>query len=821
MSASKLYKFVSSIRYLGIIFFFLCLLVIPVQGAEEKKTQDSSPAETEKMEKEKTLITFIKYASELSYRFVELKNEIDDTKSLSLYDEKFPKITQEIAILSPQIRTLKSDKNLNREQLQSFESQISNAEYRLKKISAPLVDFIDKLSGLINIWAAEKKELASWREKATHDESLKLIKKDIENSAKKVDEAVELIKQKLMPALAAGKKTGDAKTTLYKLHDDVENFLTKVDGIRLQKTSSSIFSAGFYAQLDKNLWQTTWQNITGFVALQKKLIVDHAKSLSFLIISTFFLAIIIRRSRKPIKGSAPWHAFTVRPVSAAFFVCLASFTLVEFFSDGIVLVPQGWETIKNLIIVSVSIPLIRVLVATSWARRIIVQFAFVILIITVFKLVNLPLPLMYIFLSLITLMGTFFYLWQSHQLTRKSETSFGVWSLRLGSFFLFSCLILIISGFGDFALYFLDSLLTTGASALACWIFFLVTCGTLDVLLLLSPGKIGSQNADAIIKSVAPVFIVFYGSIFLSTALQAWGIYPTREAAWDGLLSFSFAIGSWNINTDFVFTSVILIYCILLIARTVKFLLMNEVLPHYSMEKGTQISIVRLVNYSILILGFLLVAHMLGFNMTQLTVFGGALGIGIGFGLKEIVNNIASGLILLFERPIKIGDMVEVGEEIGEVKEIGLRATVVQTFDNAEIVIPNSDFIIGQVTNWTLEERKVRVKLAVGVSYGSDLEKVFSILLSCAQEHPMVLSEPQPRALFLAFGESSLDFELRVWIHDFIDRRVVQSELNNEIKNEFDMAGVEIPFPQRDLHLRSSSVNNIIDSPVAADPKPA
>ena len=180
-----------------------------------------------------------------------------------------------------------------------------------------------------------------------------------------------------------------------------------------------------------------------------------------------------------------------------------------------------------------------------------------------------------------------------------------------------------------------------------------------------------------------------------------------------------------------------------------------------------------------------------------------ALSVGIGFGLQAIVNNFVSGLILLFERPIKVGDMIDVGTQVGEVKELGLRATTVQTFDNAEVVIPNSQLISSSVTNWTLAEKKVRVRVPVGVAYGSDISQVFKILLDCAEENPIVLSTPKPAALFLAFGASSLDFELRVWIADFSDKLVVLSELNEDIDSEFRLAGIEIPFPQTDLHLRS------------------
>ena len=171
--------------------------------------------------------------------------------------------------------------------------------------------------------------------------------------------------------------------------------------------------------------------------------------------------------------------------------------------------------------------------------------------------------------------------------------------------------------------------------------------------------------------------------------------------------------------------------------------------------------------------------------------------------MQAIVNNFVCGLILLFERPIKVGDTLQIGTEIGEVKNLGLRATIIQTFDNAEIVVPNSDLVTGQVTNWTLAERRVRVRIPVGVAYGSDVAKVLEILLACANGNPVVLSTPKPKAFFLAFGASSLDFELRVWISEFLDKIQVLSDLNQDIENEFSLRKIEIPFPQTDLHLRS------------------
>ncbi|WP_054698864.1 mechanosensitive ion channel family protein [Desulfosarcina cetonica] len=166
--------------------------------------------------------------------------------------------------------------------------------------------------------------------------------------------------------------------------------------------------------------------------------------------------------------------------------------------------------------------------------------------------------------------------------------------------------------------------------------------------------------------------------------------------------------------------------------------------------------------------------------------------------MQTIVNNFVSGLILLFERPIKVGDVIQLSDgQQGRVTNLGLRATTVLTFDRAEIVVPNGDLISSQVTNWTLGDRSMRLRIPVGVAYGSDVEAVIRILTAVATENPKVLKDPAPMVLFLNFGDSSLDFQLRIWIADFNERRIVQSALIREIDRRFRLEDIEIPFPQR------------------------
>jgi small-conductance mechanosensitive channel len=229
----------------------------------------------------------------------------------------------------------------------------------------------------------------------------------------------------------------------------------------------------------------------------------------------------------------------------------------------------------------------------------------------------------------------------------------------------------------------------------------------------------------------------------------------------------------------------------------------------------------------VVIAGLAIGLQSAGIDLSSLALVGGALGIGVGFGLQSIVNNFVSGLILLFEGPIKVGDRVEVAALNGDVVKIGARSTWVRTNDNIIIVVPNSEFIVKPVINWTATDRQVRFALSLGVSYGSDPAEVREVLLRVARDNREVLPEPPPDVLFTGFGDSSLNFDLRFWTIARVQTpRILKSDLYFAIFQAFQERGIEIPFPQRDLHLRTApalarfGLDAAAEPPQAHDPPP-
>ena len=253
----------------------------------------------------------------------------------------------------------------------------------------------------------------------------------------------------------------------------------------------------------------------------------------------------------------------------------------------------------------------------------------------------------------------------------------------------------------------------------------------------------------------------------------------------------------------------VLVICIAaLVSRYTRRFLEKRVLPRFHIDLGLQYTLLRLVNYLIITLG-VLYAMKIGFSvdLTSVAVILGLLSVGIGFGLQYIAADIASGFILLFERPVRVSDRVRLEDGIeGRVDSISLRATVIVTNENMTVIIPNSKLVQNNLVNFS-RGSNVRLNIPVGAAYGSDIEKVSEALLEAASSVEEVLSEPAPRVHFAGFGDSSLDFEIRVWINEPHKHPQIRSHVNLAIERSFRKHNIEIPFPQRDVHLRSGSVS--------------
>jgi small-conductance mechanosensitive channel len=314
--------------------------------------------------------------------------------------------------------------------------------------------------------------------------------------------------------------------------------------------------------------------------------------------------------------------------------------------------------------------------------------------------------------------------------------------------------------------------------------------------------RMGGDSIRLWIGRVAGLVLTF---MWVDAVIEAFTIRSSTLEFLDGLTQAEIPLGALQISAGDVLTFVFVIAASFYLSRFVRFVLAEDVFPRVVMRRGVPNAISTTITYAILLFGFILALGAAGVELSRLTLLAGAFGVGIGFGLQDIVNNFVSGLILLFERPIQVGDTIEMQGEglLGEVRHIGPRSSQVRTFDGAEVIVPNGMLISNQVINWTLSDRRRRLTVDIGVKYGTEPERVLAILEEVAAENTTVLEEPEPLSIFLGFGDSSLDFQLRCWIPRYEEGFGIRTALRVAICAKLNAAGIEIPFPQRDLHLRS------------------
>ena len=318
-------------------------------------------------------------------------------------------------------------------------------------------------------------------------------------------------------------------------------------------------------------------------------------------------------------------------------------------------------------------------------------------------------------------------------------------------------------------------------------------------------------TGSEILQSWSGPFIIFIGLIdtlaFAVLLLFSWG-YSYEEIAlfWNSAIQ-GVEVGGQLISLEVVWVFLLVIVVGYLLTRIGRVILNQYVFPHTKMDQGLKSSALKIVSYLGLGITFVVAISLAGIDLTNLAIIIGALSVGIGFGLQEVISNFISGLILLFERPIKEGDWIEVGSTSGTVRKIAVRSTTIETFDRAEVVVPNKDLMAQAVKNWTLGTRIGRIIIPVGVAYGSDVGRVQEILLQIAKEHPAVANDPAPSVAFMRFGADALEFDIRAILTDVNFMISARSEINFNIAKRFEEEGIEIPFSQRDIWLRNDHIN--------------
>jgi small-conductance mechanosensitive channel len=768
-------------KVLGLLIALsMALLMIHADaGAQNTESAEQPAAEVKKEEPPPGLAELVSRSSKLNERLSRLQRQTESVFDLSAAQEWYDSTTVKLDKLTERVDGQKSIEKPTYQDLAELKGAIRQADSTNNDQIGDFTRAIRKVESWRIEWLEEYEQWTRWQETLGKSVSITSVKDTFARTQQIISKALDLIREELDPLLVGQQKVEELHHRIFKLDTEVDGLILAVRGDVLQKKTPVMFSARFFSNLRRAIFfelprqlRISWPG--------KDFFVDDAWVIILQIVVTLGIALGIRRRREQLREMPKWRFVAKRPYAAG--LTFAVPILSVFYGP----LPAVWRLLLWAVAgISLS-RLARGITTDVWARRSIYGGTAVVITNQLLAVIGLPQTFVRVYLFGITLIGFLFFLWRSVKTARDGSSALFSWVMRLTALFLMVVFIAEFIGQTVFAMQIFDALNRSVIFVLFGWMVITLIRGGLE-LIVTSPvfQKVSflKKNAAVVLRRMMFLIQILIWTFIFSNIMVDWGLFNVPSEAIQGFLALGFTVGSKKITIGLVLAAVAILYGSFIISWAVQTVFMEEVLRRRQVELGVRMSMARLVHYVLVLVGFMIALSALGFDLKNITILGGALGIGIGFGLQTVVSNFVCGLILLFERPLKVGDVIELGEQRGRVKKLGLRSTVVQTFDQAEVVVPNTDLISNQVTNWTLADRQIRFTIPVGVAYGSDIALVMKSLTEFAEENPLVLKDPGPQVLFSALGASSLDFELRIWIEDFNDRRDRSQVQGTEYRN--------------------------------------
>ncbi|MFO7737344.1 MAG: mechanosensitive ion channel [Desulfatiglandaceae bacterium] len=747
------------------------------------------------------LSDLIPKAAALGERLQALTRELEAMPDRGEIDSQLNELEASVDSLSEKLSTLKQEDRLRYERLVEFLRWVESANHNLENVSQPLIAGLRKIDEWRKEWRTELAYWNQWEAAVEADTTLPMVANAFENASRSIDTAQARLLRQMKAMMAVQKRVSDVQVRVNQLLGEVQSMISNARGKFLRDFSPPLYSPAFFNQFGRWMLFDLSSNLRQLLSLKTRFFVRSSWIIGLHLLLCLVITFGIRRAGKTLEGSESLRFMRRRPQSVGLLISTAlCWSLYEP-------MPAMWQLLLTAIILMATARLLGSIIDNRHRSVLVYLLVAIILATHLLTIIGLPLPIFRIYLvSIASGLAILFVCFLRRPATPpRSRISAGILiGMAIASA---SVAVIEISGYSSLALLIFQATLRTVFIIVLAWLSMLLVRGLLESSLRSHAARkipFLRTQATAIIDRTAKALNLLVLLLFFGAVLQAWRVFDT---SWDliyQVLTFGVTVGNTRITLGLALAATACLYGALLVSRALQFFLMQNVFSRRRVDPGIGVSVLRLLHYAIILVGVLLALATLGFELTNLTIIASALSVGIGFGLQTIVNNFVCGLILLFERPVKVGDIIQLGNDWATIRDIGLRATTIQTFDRADIVVPNSDLITNQVTNWTLADRNMRIVLSIGVAYGSDVPLVLQTLQECAQENPRVLQNPAPSIFFMGFGDSSLDFQVRVWIEDIDYMIIVRSELNQAIDGKFRERGIQIPFPQRDLHLRSA-----------------
>jgi len=758
-------------------------------------SQSESPAET-------SLSSIVVKAETLKEDFAALEKKIADLKNLEKPSAELTGIRTRIADIKTRLNETKGAGSYGFEQISQLRSDARAILEAISRESQLASEKLEKAAALKQSWKAQE---ASWAESkvALADNTSGSVKTIFNEAERHIRQALKSMTDLETPLVGFQQQVLEMQREAQALGSELDELLVVMRKDLFRKSRPAMLTPTFFRQFNSSVWEEFWLGLAtlelpkaGFYSTYGWIFVLQ---LIIFAVAVYFFKTIKNRKLEQLK----LDFILQRYISAS--VLLGILLPIPLFDDK----PRLVSLVFAGIVAISGARLVAGIIERPWRRRLIYMIVALYLLVQFFNFISLPITLMRTFIAAVGLAGAMFCRWRAMVNKDDNTTLLYNSGVKIGGATMLLVFLTQVAGYVALSNHLFDVLIKTVFLGLIAWMIDLVAHGAIEMLFeseIIRKSKLVDKHYKLFIKRselIVDVLVVFMA---VSNMLYVWGLFDNASHAAVAILALGFSFQGLKITIGLLVSAVVALYIALFASWMIQTILNEEVYPRKKVDRGVGISINRLISYAFVVVGISMAFSTLGIGMQNLTVIIGALGVGIGFGLQNIVNNFASGLILLFERSIKVGDVVQVNGEWGLIKNLGLRATVVETFDRSEMIVPNSDLVSATVTNWTLTDRQVRLIVPVRVAYGSDVDLVTRILNQIAQDNPVIMKFPAPSVLFLNFGASSLDFELRCWVADIDNRLTIKNEINREIDRLFREHNIEIPFSQHDLHIRSIDV---------------
>ena len=676
-----------------------------------------------------------------------------------------------------------------------------------EKINNSLLDKKEKLAELKLVWEKSLEEA----EKNNLPEN---ARKMVNSLLSDINDVELLINQKSNFVYAQLERLTNSTIEINDNIQTLENKLNNLTDLLLFTKEPSLFKL-IFSKSDSAKIQRTYSLNELYLPVEHY-VADNEIYLSLhllFLIGVFIIMSIVKKRIKPEKYKAinPRLLSTVfevlsRPVSTSFMIYLLTSNLI--YADA----PPIMKTLIYFLLL-IPVMIILPLITVKQLNIYIYGLGFVYLLTLFLRLHILGAVLQYSIILIVIIMT----IWGISKFLKKTvliRIFHDSFSQTLITILFYSFIILLIvaffaimAGYYTLGVFLFDNTIWSIYRFFLFYAAYVLLEGFTELLLNSDTAlKIKSikQNKNVILSWLNSVIKLFLTFFLFKEIFTLFNIYNDISEVVINVWNYKIVAGNISFSIGNVFTLIITLYISNLLSKIVSTVLEKDVLQKFNFKRGVPRTISTLAKYTILTVGFLIAVAAAGMDIQNFTIILGALGVGIGFGLQDIINNFISGLILLFERPIQVGDTVQVDQLWGTVKNIGIRSSVIRAFDGSEVIVPNSMLISREVTNWTLSDQKRRLEIEVGVEYGTDLEKVMKILVDSAKKHKSVMDDPAPSAWFTGFGDNSINFRLVFWHPEFDGSLTVKSEVAVTIFSAFEKEGITIPFPQQDVYIKSA-----------------